>query len=96
MNEPRKVKLQDIVLSNARLTKEAKADNDFDTGVHDGSGSLTIRAASAVQHTNRSVIFSGVEAEVRSAEGVAKGYGSWSNSSLQSEAESMLRQDYCQ
>jgi hypothetical protein len=92
----RTVQLKDIVLSNARLTKEAIEDGDFDTGCSDGSGNLTIRASSARQFTKRSVIFSGVTALVSNAEGSTKGYEQWSDASLQAEAESMLRNDYCQ
>jgi len=92
---PKPIKLKDIVLPNARLTKEAIEDGDFDTGCVNGSGKLTIRASSAVQYTKRSVIFYGVEAEAENAEGKTYGYGSWPVESLQSEAEEMLRKDYC-
>lgn len=92
-----KIQVSQITAPKSRLTKEAKAENDFDTGVFDGSGNLNVRAGSAEQRGN-DVVFFNCEIEVnppKDWDGSGHPYIKWSEGNLTTEAAEMLKRDYC-
>ncbi len=89
----RKFTVPEIVVANTKPNRSA-INEGIDTGVMDGSGSLTVRASEAGVRGGRHLVFRGVEIEADSSKVAVPGYENWSNEALISEAKSMLVKDY--
>jgi len=94
---PKTISLKSLFALNAKLTKEAKEEQDFDVGVNNGSGEFVVRAAEA-KEDKAGVAFNGVEIEVtppKGWNGEGHPYCKWNSDSLSSYATDMLRKEYC-